>query len=164
MYFIGRGLNSALFGIAITNGVYYYWYETIRGYFEGGDKKQALSTVQTLLSGALAGAATAVLTNPIWVVNTRLTARKRSLDDEASGDGKAATKPPNALQTALTMLKEDGILSFFQGILPALILVVNPTIQYFVFEKLKEQQMTRKQGKLNDLEATGMCLHWFMGY
>lgn len=51
------GLSSALFGIAVTNGIYYFWYETIRGHFEAlaRDKKQAVGTLQTLLSGALAG-------------------------------------------------------------------------------------------------------------
>jgi len=37
------------------------------------------------------------------------------------------------------MIKENGLKSFWQGIMPALILVANPIIQYTVFEKLKNR-------------------------
>ncbi|KAG0258178.1 hypothetical protein BG011_003443 [Mortierella polycephala] len=37
------------------------------------------------------------------------------------------------------MYKERGLAPFFQGIMPALILVANPIIQYTVFEKLKNR-------------------------
>lgn len=35
------------------------------------------------------------------------------------------------------MIKEEGIFSLWKGVIPALILVSNPMIQYTVFEKLK---------------------------
>ena len=52
------GLNSALFGIAITQGVYYYWYEFVKGMLETttpSGKKRALTTLQSIMSGAAAG-------------------------------------------------------------------------------------------------------------
>jgi adenine nucleotide transporter 17 len=35
------------------------------------------------------------------------------------------------------ILKDDGVVGFWRGILPALVLVSNPMIQYTAFEKLK---------------------------
>ena len=85
-----------------------------------------------------------------------MTAKKKSLDEDgtsssSSSSASAPTKSLSAWETSLQMLKEDGPLAFFQGILPALILVINPTIQYFCFEKLKEALLRRKP-KLNDLD------------
>ncbi|RKP20213.1 mitochondrial carrier [Rozella allomycis CSF55] len=132
------GLESGLFGIAVTNSVYYYWYETVRTYFM---KKNAnLSTFHLLLSGSIAGAVTTILTNPIWVVNTRLTAKKKSLDENEK-----VLKELSSWNVAWDILKDDGLLAFFQGILPALVLVINPTMQYFVFEKLKARQQDKKK-------------------
>ena len=74
------GLDSALFGISVTNFVYYYWYEWTRAFFEKaavrtGRASKKLTTVESMMAGALAGSATVLITNPIWVVNTRMTAR-----------------------------------------------------------------------------------------
>jgi adenine nucleotide transporter 17 len=55
------GLTSALFAIALTNGVYYYWYEYIKAIFEDAAIKKrpgsrvSLSACQNLLAGAVAG-------------------------------------------------------------------------------------------------------------
>ena len=59
-----------MFGIAITQGVYYYWYEFVKARFEQqATSKRAISTLESILAGAIAGAATTISTNPIWVVN-----------------------------------------------------------------------------------------------
>ena len=95
------GLSSALFGISVTNFVYYYWYEWTRAFFEAaavkaGRASKKLTTVESMIAGALAGSATVILTNPIWVVNTRMTTRKTDATSEADslpGGAKPAKKP-----------------------------------------------------------------------
>ncbi|PWW72628.1 mitochondrial carrier [Tuber magnatum] len=85
------GLNSAVFGISVTNFVYYYWYEWSRTAFEraalrAGRSRAKLTTLEAMAAGALAGSATVLITNPIWVVNTRMTARKRAAAPSSPGD------------------------------------------------------------------------------
>ena len=43
----------------------------------------------------------------------------------------------STLETVRKILKEEGPAGFWKGLMPALILVINPIIQYTVFEKLK---------------------------
>ena len=136
------GLESALFGIGVTNFVYYYWYEWTRVVFEkaarrAGRASTHLSTVESMAAGALAGSATVLLTNPIWVVNTRMTARKA---DPAAG------KAPSTLGTLLHILRHEGAGQLFAGIVPALALVANPILQYTMFEQLK-QAVERRRGR-----------------
>merc|ERR1712000_537520 len=64
------GINSALFGISVTNFVYYYWYEWTRAFFEkaaikAGRASSKLTTIESMIAGALAGSATVIITNPI---------------------------------------------------------------------------------------------------
>lgn len=170
------GLDSALFGISVTNFVYYYWYEWTRAFFEkaktGTHKK--LSTWESMVAGAIAGSATVILTNPIWVVNTRMTTKKTGVskadtpvatdgdksnekteDLEAgtttanSPDSNTATSGPKkavgTLGTLLALLKEEGPKALFSGVLPALVLVINPILQYTLFEQLKNVYERRKK-------------------
>src|ERR1700759_3512293 len=57
------GLDSALFGISVTNFVYSYWYEWTRALFEkaaitAGRASKKLTTIETMIAGAIAGSAT----------------------------------------------------------------------------------------------------------
>ncbi|KAM7199600.1 peroxisomal membrane protein PMP47B [Rhypophila sp. PSN 637] len=138
------GLSSALFGISVTNFVYYYWYEWTRAFFEAaaikaGRASKKLTTVESMIAGAIAGSATVILTNPIWVVNTRMTTRKTS-DNAAEGEtlpGGAPPKKPSTLGTLAALLKNEGPQALFAGVVPALVLVINPILQYTLFEQMK---------------------------
>jgi len=143
------GLDSALFGISVTNFVYYYWYEWTRASFEkaalkSGRLSQKLTTVESMIAGALAGSATVLITNPIWVVNTRMTARKNEVGDEQQ-------KKPSTIGTFLTIIREEGFARLFAGVMPALVLVINPILQYTIFEKLK--QMLEKKRRVTPTDS-----------
>lgn len=143
------GLDSALFGISVTNFVYYYWYEWTRSFFEkaalkAGRASSKLTTVESMMAGALAGSATVLITNPIWVVNTRMTARKSDSDEQVL-PGAPPAKKPSTLGTLLALLREEGPARLFAGVMPALVLVINPILQYTVFEQLKNTLEKRRR-------------------
>ena len=52
------------------------------------------------------------------------------------------------LQTIQHILITDGPLGFMRGIGPALVLVINPVIQYTVFEQLKNMLVKRRTAAL----------------
>lgn len=136
------GLESALFGISVTNFVYYFWYEWTRAFFEkaalkAGRASKKLTTVESMIAGAIAGSATVLITNPIWVINTRMTARKSESDEQVLPGAKPA-KAPSTLGTLLALLREEGPARLFAGVMPALVLVINPILQYTVFEQMKQ--------------------------
>lgn len=139
------GLDSALFGISVTNFVYYYWYEWTRSFFEkaalkAGRASSKLTTVESMLAGALAGSATVLMTNPIWVVNTRMTTRKSEASEDTlpgAAPSKPA-KPPSTLATLFALIRDEGPARLFAGVMPALVLVINPILQYTVFEQMKQ--------------------------
>ena len=63
------------------------------------------------------------------------------------------------------MIKDGGFKSFWQGVMPALVLVANPIIQYTVFEKLKARITKTRAltsfdffflGAISKLAATGI--------
>ncbi|KAF1917803.1 mitochondrial carrier domain-containing protein [Ampelomyces quisqualis] len=149
------GLDSALFGISVTNFVYYYWYEWTRAWFEkaaltAGRASMKLTTLESIMAGALAGSATVLITNPIWVVNTRMTARKSESDEQVLPGTKPA-KAPSTLGTLLALLRDEGPARLFAGVMPALVLVINPILQYTVFEQMK--QLLEKRRRVTPKDA-----------
>lgn len=168
------GLESALFGITVTNFVYYYWYEWTRAFFvkaavASGRASQKLTTLESMAAGAIAGSATVLMTNPIWVVNTRMTARKNEADSEAlptiEGQKPKKAASPSTIGTLMSIIKEEGPQRLFAGVLPALVLVINPILQYTIFEQLKNALEKRRKvtptdsfylGALGKLAATSI--------
>ncbi|PYH72505.1 putative peroxisomal membrane protein Pmp47 [Aspergillus vadensis CBS 113365] len=164
------GLESALFGISVTNFVYYYWYEWTRSAFEkaaarAGRSSKKLTTSESMIAGAIAGSATVLITNPIWVVNTRMTARKSESEQETLPGTPPKKSRASTISTLMDLLRQEGPKALFAGVLPALILVINPILQYTIFEQLKNiverrRRMTPKDafylGALGKILATSI--------
>lgn len=124
------GLESALYGITLSNFIYYYFYEFTSNVFLRANtksKRRGLSTIQSIVTGAIAGAITVIGTNPFWVANTRM----MTLAKEGESTSQSTVK------TILHIIETDGVGTLFAGVFPALVLVVNPIIQYTIFEQFK---------------------------
>jgi len=139
------GLKTGLFGVAVTQGIYYYWYAFFRRVLiesrrDPKSKVQTsgvLDTILNLIVAALAGAICTTVTNPIWVVNTRM--------QVATKDEYKQKEDETTMETIKQIYEKNGIKGFWKGLIPALILVSNPVIQYMVFEKLKGILEKRKK-------------------
>ena len=112
-----------------------------------------------MLAGLIAGSATVILTNPIWVVNTRETARK-DVDDHnlkniapTETAKEVAQRSSGFLRILVDIVKSEGIGALWSGVIPALVLVINPIIQYTVFEQLKTAVERRRRGRLTPNDA-----------
>ncbi|GMF05576.1 hypothetical protein B5S31_g170 [[Candida] boidinii] len=151
-----NGLESALFGIAVTNFVYYYFYELTGKTLSrrsnpqttSGSKKvtlkKGLSVWQSMAAGAVAGTISRVATNPIWVANTRMTILSKN-------QGKLGKL--NTIEAIIYILKNEGWQKLFTGIVPALFLVLNPIIQYTIFEQLKSFIVKIKKRNVTPVDA-----------
>ncbi|THH29391.1 hypothetical protein EUX98_g4801 [Antrodiella citrinella] len=55
------------------------------------------------------------------------------------------------IATIKHILRKDGIAAFWRGIGPALVLVINPIIQYTIFEQLKNLLVKRRLVKIREM-------------
>lgn len=165
------GIESAIYGITLTNFIYYYFYEAASNAFHRvnarrGQRRRRLSTAQSIVIGAIAGSITCVATNPLWVANTRMMTHKKKL--EYDNNVPSSRSPPSTAATIVEIARTEGAKALFAGVLPALVLVVNPIIQYTIFEQIKNAMLTRGGkdaftartaflvGALGKLVATGL--------
>ncbi|GKA18127.1 peroxisomal nicotinamide adenine dinucleotide carrier-like protein, partial [Tanacetum coccineum] len=127
-----------------------------------------------LLVAALAGALNVLFTNPIWVLVTRmqthtqaeqkiLEAKKEALLRESSESNLIGSSlndklrelesmkpnPYGTLHAAYEVYNEAGLMGFWKGIIPTLIMVCNPSIQFMIYESsikyLKTKRAIKKQ-------------------
>ncbi|KAK9471064.1 mitochondrial carrier domain-containing protein [Dipodascopsis tothii] len=122
-----RGLAPNLVGNAVSWGAYFYFYETIKASLGRSPAKDSLGSMGYFASAGLAGTLTALLSNPIWVVKTRM------LSTSAKRQG-AYTGIFNGLWQ---LARYEGFRGYFRGILPSLVSVGNGAIQLMVYENLK---------------------------
>lgn len=88
-----------------------------------------LGTVDHLLAGIEAGAAMVCVTNPIWLVKTRL---QLQVNDEGK-----VKHYRGFFDAVRTIVKEEGPLGLYRGFIPALFLTSHGAIQFAFYEKMK---------------------------
>ncbi|THF98405.1 hypothetical protein TEA_025693 [Camellia sinensis var. sinensis] len=164
------GLTPSLVGTAASQGVYYYFYQIFRNKAEAaalehrkkGVGDGSVGMFSSLAVAALSGCINVLLTNPIWVIVTRMQTHTKksqpshpqSIDsDEAV---LAAVEPPpygtsHAIQE---VYGEAGVSGFWKGVLPTLIMVSNPSIQFMLYETLLKKLKQRRA--LNNKDNNGI--------
>lgn len=94
-----------------------------------------------------------MISNPIWVVQTSQAVRTLDFEPANPSHLRVVVKKLSFIETVQHILARDGVGAFWRGIGPALVLVVNPVLQYTVFEQLKNILIKKRTAKLR---ATGL--------
>jgi len=74
-----------------------------------------------------------------------MTARKAESTEQVLPGGEKPKKAPSTIGTLLSLFREEGLTALFAGVLPALVLVINPILQYTIFEQLKNTVEKRRR-------------------
>jgi len=70
--YIFRGVTPNVWGAGSAWGLYFLFYNSLKTWWQGGDTKTDLGPTRHMIIAAEAGLLTLMVTNPIWVVKTRL--------------------------------------------------------------------------------------------
>ncbi|KIM90765.1 hypothetical protein PILCRDRAFT_811240 [Piloderma croceum F 1598] len=109
--------------------------------------------MESILTGLIAGGATTIISNPIWVVQTSQVVRTLNVFPADPSHPKVVVKKLGFIETMQNILAKDGVGALWRGIGPALVLVINPVLQYTFFEQLKNIIIKRRTARLR---ATGL--------
>ncbi|GAA5879835.1 hypothetical protein JCM3774_001397 [Rhodotorula dairenensis] len=132
-----RGLTPNLVGNASSWGFYFLWYTMIKARMED-DKGAKLNAGQHLLASATSGVITAFMTNPIWVVKTRMFTTHASQERAYRGVWHGLS----------TLAREEGFRGMSKGMTLALIGVSNGAIQFMTYEEIKKRRVELRRKRL----------------
>jgi solute carrier family 25 folate transporter 32 len=99
-----------------------------------------LGPIEHFTASCMAGACMVALTNPLWLIKTRLQLQNSRLQEQLLHD-QLSIKPPyrGLTHAAYTIVKEEGFLALYKGSIPALMLVSHGGIQFVSYEFLKSR-------------------------
>ncbi|GAQ41177.1 mitochondrial folate carrier protein Flx1 [Aspergillus niger] len=125
-----RGLTPNIVGNSTSWALYFLCYGNIKDVmrtWRSGSEDQALTSADYFLASGSAGMLTSALTNPIWVIKTRM------LSTGSQSPGAYASFTTGAKE----ILRSEGIAGFYRGLVPALFGVSHGALQFMAYEQLK---------------------------
>lgn len=149
-----QGLSPALLGNCVSTGLYFYFYEHAKqryGVASNHTKHDRLKPHQHLAAAAEAGVTCVMITNPIWLIKTRMQLQRKPL-------ALLSNERPytSFLDAGSRIIQEEGFLALYRGIVPALLLVSHGATKFAAYEQMKTFYMRRD-------EKLGHWHHFLMG-
>ncbi|KAG5519135.1 hypothetical protein PMAC_002223 [Pneumocystis sp. 'macacae'] len=126
-----RGLGPLMIGYLPTWAIYFTIYERCKIVYSHSYNSQPgnrILWIVNMKSAITAGAASAILTNPIWIIKTRL----------MSQNSYSHIYYRNTFDAFQKMYRSEGIFSFYKGLTLSLIGVTHVAIQFPLYELFKD--------------------------
>ncbi|KAL9129849.1 MAG: hypothetical protein Q9217_001804 [Psora testacea] len=140
-----RGLTPNLVGNSVSWALYFVWYDQIKhGARAWRGREDGLSYYDYFLASGAAGILTALCTNPIWVIKTRMLSTSSS--------------HPRAYSSIIDGTKQlyrcEGLKGFYRGLVPSLFGVTSAALQFMAYEQFKIYRSQSIAGAQKELSAT----------
>ncbi|CCG84512.1 protein of unknown function [Taphrina deformans PYCC 5710] len=123
-----RGLGPVLLGYLPTWASYFAIYQHCRQIYGAGQSSTAL--LPNVGAAMTAGAISTTLTNPIWVVKTRMMTQSPSHEH--------GIHYRSTVDAFRKMFREEGIGTFYKGLGPSFFGIAHVAVQFPLYEKFKE--------------------------
>ncbi|XP_036408465.1 peroxisomal membrane protein PMP34 [Megalops cyprinoides] len=141
-----RGWFPVICSLCCSNFVYFYCFHSLKaGWLRG----QRSTPGRDLIIGIVAGVVNVLVTTPLWVVNTRLKlqgAKFRNTDIRP-------THYTGITDAFAQIVKEEGVGALWNGTFPSLLLVLNPAVQFMIYEGLKRHLRRGVHRELSSVEV-----------
>ncbi|EHA52271.1 hypothetical protein MCOR27_011108 [Pyricularia oryzae] len=143
-----RGLGPIILGYLPTWAVWFTVYNKSKEFLGEHHKN---SFIVNFWSSIVAGASSTIVTNPIWVIKTRLMSQsardhiRTSYSQFPKGANTPTSRPTlhspwhykSTMDAARKMYTTEGITSFYSGLTPALLGLTHVAVQFPAYEYLK---------------------------
>uniref|UniRef100_A0A6G1S532 Solute carrier family 25 member 32 n=1 Tax=Aceria tosichella TaxID=561515 RepID=A0A6G1S532_9ACAR len=151
-----KGVIPNCLGAGTAWGLYFLFYNSAKKHMLDSSQVDHLGPLRHMAAGACAGALTTTITNPIWVVKTRLCLQYGQLTTTvdpaptataATSAIRAATKEsslPASKQYSGTwdalkkVYKYEGVTGLYRGFVPGLLGVSHGAVQLATYEEMKK--------------------------
>lgn len=131
-----QGVVPNVWGAGASWGFYFFFYNALKAYTQG-DSTEPLSAGQHMIAAGQSGILTLCLTNPIWVVKTRLCLQYEGLNQNV---GEVHVKKYRGMTDALwKVYRFEGVRGLYKGFVPGLFGVSHGALQFMAYEELKKQ-------------------------
>ena len=149
-----QGVPTAMLGSGVSWGLYFFLYERSKLQYskllkkqkDGGqeetpekpEKPEKLPAWAHMLCGTQAGVMTVLVTNPIWLIKTRLQLQVSDVERKRLNLAKGSSpRYSGFLHAVRTIIQTEGYAALYRGLVPALLLTSHGALQFVIYEELK---------------------------
>eukprot|EP01136_Pigoraptor_vietnamica_P027735 Opistho-1_new@84397 len=158
-----RGLLPNIVGVAPGRAIYFASYSSAKDYFMRLNDN-AESTAVHLASGVVASVSTSTITNPIWLVKTRLQLQTSALSAPDAHLGLADRVIAGFRRTSECVqgvYRNEGMRGFYKGLSASYAGIAETCIQFMLYERFKA---TMRQYRKDEAKGTAEVDHVFVDY
>lgn len=141
-----RGWFPVICSLCCSNFVYFYCFHSVKATWLRGQRS---TPGKDLIIGIVAGVVNVLVTTPLWVVNTRLKLQGAKFRNEDI----QPTHYRGIVDALVQIVQSEGVSALWNGTCPSLLLVLNPGIQFMIYEALKRQLRRGVLQELSSLEV-----------
>jgi len=161
------GCQPVVFTLALSNFIFFYALQASKKLMQirkssNMDAAASVGGGASIIASSIAGVINVLLTNPLWVANLRIVRG----DEEGLRGSSGCTKNTNNLGVLLSTVKNiverEGVRQLWSGTWTSLLLVSNPAIQYYAYEKLKLELLGKRGGLKSSTPMTLSPLEAFV--
>lgn len=154
-----KGVAPNCLGAGTAWGLYFLFYNSVKKRMAESSSQSHLGPFKHMAAGACAGALTTAITNPIWVVKTRLCLQygnynatpepaTTNLGASAATSQSAGLLPENKRYSGTwdalkKVYKYEGVTGLYRGFVPGLLGVSHGAVQLAAYEEMKKIYLTR---------------------
>lgn len=148
-----KGVTPNVWGSGSAWGFYFMFYNSIKTWIQGGNATQPLGPAWHMVAAAEAGILTLVMTNPIWVVKTRLCLQYDGMPVKNS-----QSKYGGMFDGLVKIYRNEGVKGLYRGFVPGMFGVSHGALQFMTYEEMKNKYNEYRNVPINTKLATGEYL------
>jgi adenine nucleotide transporter 17 len=147
------GIGPTLSATAISQAVYFWLYSKLRHAVASalllgdGGRLADIGVLGSTVVASLAGCGNVLITTPAWVIAMQMIAKEKS--------PVKAEREMDLKQVARKIYSEGGLVGLWRGLVPSLVMVLNPTIQFVLYERLVARLLTLRGGGKGSKKTLG---------
>lgn len=125
------GMSPNVVGAGASWGFYFFFYNIAKSSLQDGNQNKQLSAGYHLLAASASGVLTLTMTNPVWVVKTRLCLQSSKMSPDV-------VKYSGLTDALVKIARQEGLRGLYSGFVPGLFGVSHGAIQFVTYEELKK--------------------------
>ncbi|XP_057665625.1 mitochondrial folate transporter/carrier-like [Diorhabda carinulata] len=138
-----QGVTPNVWGAGASWGLYFLFYNSLKNWLREGDTNVSLRASTHLLIASQSGFMTLLLTNPLWVVKTRLCLQYSNKKQYSS-----------MIDCLSKIFQAEGIRGYYKGLIPGIFGVSHGAVQFMVYEELKKEYCAYHSQPINTKLST----------
>lgn len=144
-----RGITPTLIGIIPSRSAYFYTYHRCKAFLHHHSNVCAAGSIpNALLSGFVAGVVGNTMTNPIWMIRTRMQLQANTEMGQIVYN--------NYYDVIRSIYQQEGIAGFYRGLQASYWGCTEGAVQFILYEQMKTKLLSRRNERLrqNNLPET----------